>query len=112
VDAFAADVYSYAITSSEVITGLFPFGMSGHTPMDEEDLITRIIEDGARPELPEDVCPPALAFVISKCWSVEPADRPSAAAIVRYLHDFKASLLVQTEFDYLSWPWGFNPDDR
>lgn len=111
VDAFAADVYSYGITSSEVITGLFPFGTNGDTPMEEEDIITRIIEDGARPELPEDVCPPALAFLISKCWSVEPADRPSAAAIVRYLHDYKASLLVQAEFDYLSWPWNFNPDD-
>lgn len=113
VDYFAADIYSYGIMCSEILTGQLPFSNADETvSLEDKDFYIRIAVDEDRPLLPtrDDVCPPALAFLVSKCWSTDPANRPSAAQIVRYLQDFKASLLVQAPFDHISWTWKFDPE--
>lgn len=63
---FNMDVYSFAITCYEVVTGRIPF--DGH------DLVI----DGARPELPDHV--PGKMTLIPRCWQADPNSRPRVLA--------------------------------
>jgi tRNA A-37 threonylcarbamoyl transferase component Bud32 len=91
---FRADVYSFAITSSEVITGIEPY----------KSIVMREVrgrvKEGARPQLPP-TCPPRLSSLLKKCWDEEPQKRPGFSEICKELRILKAVLLtgMQQIFD-------------
>ncbi len=47
--------------------------------------ISRAVVDGQRPILSSTTCAPWLCAVIQFCWSDEPLERPSAAALVQLM---------------------------
>ncbi|KAG0616487.1 hypothetical protein M758_5G119300 [Ceratodon purpureus] len=65
-----ADVYSFAMTCYEVITGRLPY--EGRSASDVDGIINR----GERPELPLGICP-GLKDLICRCWHSDPLQRPS-----------------------------------
>ena len=91
---FRADVYSFAITSSEVITGIEPYKC-----IVMRDVRGRV-KEGARPQLPP-TCPPRLSSLLKKCWDEEPQKRPGFSEICKELRILKAVLLtgMQQIFD-------------
>ena len=91
---FRADVYSFAITSSEVITGIEPY-----KSIVMRDVRGRV-KEGARPQLPP-TCPPRLSSLLKKCWDEEPQKRPGFSEICKELRILKAVLLtgMQQIFD-------------
>nr|KAJ3421023.1 hypothetical protein HK105_004702 [Polyrhizophydium stewartii] len=74
-----SDVFSFAMTAVEVLTGDVPFGSSvtGH-----EALVK--IKSGERPFRPHGL-PEALWQIIEDCWQQDPAARPSFAQVVERL---------------------------
>jgi serine/threonine protein kinase len=81
---FKADVYSFAITSSEILTGQIPF-RDNKTFRD----IQRQIMKGLRPTLPTSL-PPKLVSLIKKCWSGDPRQRPGFSDICMELTSLKS----------------------
>ncbi|KAH9549941.1 hypothetical protein CY35_10G046300 [Sphagnum magellanicum] len=87
---FKADVYSFAVVCSEILTKKEPFrdvpfrGLLKH------------IRNGGRPELP-DGCPRRLASLIKRCWELEPRSRPDFPEICRELRYIKGLLLTGDE---------------
>jgi hypothetical protein len=79
-----ADVWSFAIIFSEVLTGEKPFN-----DVPKCELRERIKTEGLRPNLPDD-CPNYLRFCITKCWDLSPNNRPSFLNICRMLNLAKA----------------------
>jgi serine/threonine protein kinase len=75
---YKADVYSFGIVCSEILTGKEPF------PDVPFGGLLKHIRDGRRPELP-DRCPPRLASLIKRCWELEPRSRPGFPEICREL---------------------------
>jgi serine/threonine protein kinase len=90
IDPLKADVYSYAITCAELLTGKCPYGEFPNT-----HLLSRILE-GVRPSLPQD-CPNHLANLINRCWDTIPCNRPSISQVCDELMDFKTSSLIIEE---------------
>jgi hypothetical protein len=87
----SADVYSFAIIFSEVLTGEMPFQGIPHT-----NLLQRI-QDGKRPSLPHvDYCPDYLSELINKCWATNPRERPRFPEICQMLVDCKQRILMQS----------------
>jgi serine/threonine protein kinase len=84
---FKADVYSFAIVCSEILTLEQPF-----PDVRLADLLKHI-RDGGRPELP-DGCPRRLASLIKRCWELEPRSRPDFPEICRELTYIKGLLLT------------------
>ncbi|KAG0558399.1 hypothetical protein KC19_10G025400 [Ceratodon purpureus] len=80
------DIYSYAMTCYEVLTGLIPF--VGFVKSDWERVF-----NGERPHFP-DFVDPSLKGLVEKCWDVEPHNRPEFDTIVEEL-----KLLVEEEED-------------
>jgi serine/threonine protein kinase len=77
--SWEADVFSYAMTVYEIVTGEAPFAGT-KTP----GAVMQKIMAGQRPPLPGTV-PDALRSLITRCWSQNPRDRPKFAAIVDFL---------------------------
>ena len=73
----AVDVYSFAMTAYEVITGLIP--LEGHNKTDYDYII-----HGRRPPLDDNFCP-ELNYLIRRCWDDKPSERPLFHDIVSYL---------------------------
>jgi len=72
-----ADVYSFAITCYEILTGETPYvGFHSHKAISEFVLF------GGRPELP-DKLPKDLNNLVVKCWDANPSIRPSFNDICR-----------------------------
>ena len=68
------DVYSYAMTCYEVLTGLIPFeNLNGNC--------YNVVIGGQRPNLPQHI-DPALKTLLSKCWHENPLERPSFDKII------------------------------
>jgi serine/threonine protein kinase len=85
---FKADVYSYAITCSEILTGDDPFMGEPLTGLRD-----RIKYTGLRPSLPDSL-PPYLVSLIHRCWDADPCNRPDFSEICAELRHVKASLLI------------------
>jgi serine/threonine protein kinase len=83
-----ADVYSYAVTCSEILTGDIPFKDERLAGLSE-----RIKYAGLRPHLPASV-PPYLASLIERSWDTDPSKRPPFSQICAELRHLKASLLI------------------
>ncbi len=87
----SADVYSFAIIFSEVLTGEMPF-----QGMPQTNLLQRI-RNGERPPLPHvDYCPDYLSELINKCWATNPRERPQFPEICQMLVDCKQRILMQS----------------
>lgn len=89
-----ADVWSFGMTCSEILTGRAPFA----DDTARSTLHKRIMKNGLRPRLPSD-CPEYLRFCITSCWELQPQRRPSFSDLCRMLkHALSLSLgLVDVE---------------
>eukprot|EP00250_Pteridium_aquilinum_P021168 c25049_g1_i2 orf=54-2567(-) len=83
-----ADVYSFAITSSEMLGG---YSATLRLSQGEGSLLSRILSD-QRPSLPAD-CPAYLSDLIRKCWDNEPKKRPRFCDITSMLSYIKFILM-------------------
>ena len=92
---FKVDVYSYAITCYEVLTGHVPY----HEVSSHAEIRMRVKEEHLRPELPA-TCPIGLVTLIVKCWDGDPSRRPSFAKIIKELRHIKGQLLMGTPQKY------------
>lgn len=80
-DLKSADVYSFAMTCYEVLTGKEPFTDELQTFKDRVSLISSIVSsDHLRPVLPDDLSP-TLAELIRSCWQDDPQQRPTFTQI-------------------------------
>jgi serine/threonine protein kinase len=79
-----ADVWSFGMTCSEILTGKIPFEDDAY----RSTLHKRIAKNGLRPSLPED-CPDYLQFCIKSCWDLQPQRRPSFSDLCRMLRHAK-----------------------
>jgi hypothetical protein len=86
---FMVDVYSYAITCSEILTGDLPFHELGETLSN----LRERVKEGLRPKLPASV-PPCLVSLMQRCWDAEASKRPKFSEICVELRHLKASLMV------------------
>jgi serine/threonine protein kinase len=84
-DPLKPDVYSFAITSNEILTGQIPF-------RDKKTFgdIRRRIMKGLRPTLPTSL-PPKLVSLIEKCWDGDPSRRPRFSDICMELTSLKST---------------------
>jgi serine/threonine protein kinase len=83
-----ADVYSYAMTLYEMVTGMQPFAEIH----DIFELKKMVCDKHKRPELPSS-CPAPLANLIKLCWHKDPAKRPSFEQILNTLQQ------IHTQFN-------------
>ena len=85
----AADVYSFAVTCSEILTGKIPF-----EDIERAELHDAVVNRQIRPELPDsESCPTFLSAYIYKCWSTDPKSRPIFSDICEFLRYCKERLL-------------------
>ncbi|KAG0587202.1 hypothetical protein KC19_2G147800 [Ceratodon purpureus] len=92
IDWRKADVFSFGITCSEILTGETPYSR------EMSSLIRQKVKGGLRPTLPS-ACPPYLAELIKTCWAENPEERPSFEEIVHSLTRFRTLLLMGIEPD-------------
>jgi serine/threonine protein kinase len=85
VNAFKTDVFSFAMTSFEILSGEKPFGEI--SPND----YWKFIRDGKRPNLPEN-CSKELKSLIHDCWSLDPSKRPTFLDICNTLRLLKSAM--------------------
>jgi len=81
-----ADVYSFAIVLSELMTSKIPY-----TTMSPLQAAVGV-RQGLRPQLPENAHP-KLLILMQRCWEALPSNRPSFADIITELEDIQ--LLLQ-----------------
>jgi serine/threonine protein kinase len=79
-----ADVFSFAMTCYEVVSGKLPY--SSDLPRQS---INKLVREGARPELPKDINT-RLSSLIQKCWQTEARERPTFEKICFDLQEMKA----------------------
>ncbi|CAM6071445.1 unnamed protein product [Sphagnum tenellum] len=83
---FKTDVYSFAITCSEILTGKLPFGS---IPRSE---VRARIKEGMRPTLPASL-PTSLSSLIECCWDTDARMRPPFSEICAKLRHVKYLLM-------------------
>jgi serine/threonine protein kinase len=88
-----ADVWSFAMVCSEILTGKVPFDSIGRSTLHDE-----IKKSGIRPDLPPD-CPRDLHFCITSCWELNPTRRPTFMEVCKLLKLAKAASLGITRLD-------------
>ncbi|KAG0587884.1 hypothetical protein KC19_2G198800 [Ceratodon purpureus] len=89
-----SDVYSYAMTCFEVITGCVPF--DGHRSNDYDFVL-----GGGRPTLPDDTSP-TLVDLVHRCWHDDPLQRPVFTTIVQALRDLWSGGSLYESWVYVS----------
>lgn len=98
-----ADVYSFGITCSEILTRKSPYTELENTPTGfPTELLREKILEGRRPLLPSHGVPAQLVALIERCWDRNPDRRPSFKAICLELKQIKASLLTEQHFSLRS----------
>jgi hypothetical protein len=87
-----ADVYSFGIVCSEILTGKLPFH---HIDIIMRDLYKMLTDskNPLRPKLP-DSCPERLASLIRQCWDTDPMRRPTFEEISKRLRYLKGLFMV------------------
>jgi serine/threonine protein kinase len=88
-----ADVWSFAMVCSEILTGERPF-----IDQQRDGLHDQIKKSGIRPQLPND-CPYDLRFCITQCWDLDPKRRPKFNDVYKMLNVAKARSLGILHFD-------------
>jgi len=78
-----ADVYSFAIVLSELMTSKIPY-----TTMSPLQAAVGV-RQGLRPQVPENAHP-RLLILMQRCWEALPSNRPSFADIITELEDIQA----------------------
>ena len=96
VESKKADVFSFAITCSWILTGLQPYGEDHKVKFTE---LPNLIKEGKRPYLPPE-CHGTLSSLLHRCWHRIPSERPSFADICDQLRLLKATLLTGTRSSY------------
>lgn len=96
-DAFAANVYSFALTCSQILTGEDPYPKSNW-----EDLVDKILRFGLRPSLHLPASPPALNKPLQSCWDREPSRRPTFSNFQQELQVLFAFLQGEFPRDLIS----------
>ncbi|XP_044732904.1 uncharacterized protein LOC123295568 [Chrysoperla carnea] len=76
----ASDTWMYGVTVWEMLT----FGEDPWMGLNGSQILRKIDRDGERLHHP-DVCPMSIYQLLLQCWSKEPSDRPTFAAIVDFL---------------------------
>jgi serine/threonine protein kinase len=84
---FKPDVYSFAITCYEILTGRLPFEGA------YQSKVRTMVKEGIRPELPEN-CPSELKTLITKCWDGDPEQRPTFPDIYTNLRCIQGERLI------------------
>ena len=86
VDAFKTDVFSFAMTSFEILSGEKPFGA-----ILRNDEYLKLIHDGKRPNLPK-IYSKQMKSLIHDCWSLDPSKRPTFLEICNTLSSLKSTM--------------------
>jgi serine/threonine protein kinase len=85
--SWEADVYSFGITCSELLTGELPFqDVSGRK-------LLKLICDAVRPPLPPD-CPDSLKGLVCECWDTNPQNRPNCWEVRERLWGCKLEMFL------------------
>jgi hypothetical protein len=85
-----SDVYSFAMTSVEILTGTVPF-----IKIKSENAVIKAVDRGERPTLPER-CPDELRALLSDCWHQDYRARPDFRQICTKLERFGAQELPES----------------
>ncbi len=88
-----ADVYSFAITCCEVLTGKPPFDKDV-----KRGSISKLVRIGVRPKLPVEINT-KLSSLIKECWETDPQKRPTFESICAKLQEIKV-----WETEAQNWP--------
>lgn len=76
-----SDIYAFGVILWEVMTQSFPWD---HIRWEYE--ICNMVKAGQHNPIPED-CPPRVAELMKRCWSLNPNNRPSAQEVADELED-------------------------
>jgi hypothetical protein len=86
-----SDVYSYAMTCYEILSGLTPF--EGISVGD----LRKEVRRGLRPSLPDSL-PISLSSLIECCWDADVRRRPTFSRISTYLRHLKGIYLIRGKY--------------
>ncbi|KAM6494682.1 DHS-like NAD/FAD-binding domain containing protein [Amanita muscaria] len=79
----ASDMYAYAMTSYEILSGKIPF----ESVLNDAAVLLKVIR-GQRPERVDPCDHDEIWDIIIRCWAQEPENRPSAAEVLEsFLHN-------------------------
>ncbi|KAG0586184.1 hypothetical protein KC19_2G071000 [Ceratodon purpureus] len=85
-----SDVYSYAMTCYEILTGGVPLEGVRFSDYDA------VLQHGKRPKLPSDLNPKLKDF-LGRCWHQDPEARPTSKEIVAQLTELHKELITGSE---------------
>ena len=91
VNWFKADVYSFALTCSVILSLKKPFEGRYLEAGEEDERYLELI-NGTRPEIPSS-CPKELDALLKECWETNPERRPHFSTICTRLEKYKHGLL-------------------
>ena len=82
-----ADSFSAGIVLAEFVLRAFPYGDRISGRIDPNLITRRIIHEGLRPKLPDNV-PPPLVSLMSDCWNADIEQRPTFSEIITTIKAF------------------------
>nr|KAJ3419454.1 hypothetical protein HK105_006940 [Polyrhizophydium stewartii] len=81
------DVFSFAMTAIEVMTGALPFA-----DVVDDAAVSALIKRGSRPQRPSGMSD-AMWDIVVACWNKDPSARPTFAGVVEKLSSVPAAVL-------------------